>query len=232
MFFKKCSCLKHEDFSSCRSPKATTLQSLPIICACFGTGTLLEMITRVKEDCVDHRYKCEAIYIRSLNSTNLQIDQSQAVNAPRTLKANCNCFIPPPTADQKPVIEENSRAPGKFTGQSGEPLLPSLMPNTSNISSAQIFLETGALRNLILHPPRESLRAVPIPAPEVESQQLAAHCCAALAPPYSLGKLGTKIECRSPSPLMAHELEAGGLWVISLDLLGQGWDYQNQNFEL
>lgn len=133
------------------------------------------MITRVKEDCVGRRYKREAIYIRSLNSTNLQIVRSQAVNTPLTLRTDYNwSFIHRPTADQKPVREENSGAPGKFTGQSGEPLLPSLTPNTSNISSAQIFLETGALRNLIFHPPNESLRVVLIPAPEVESRQLAA----------------------------------------------------------
>lgn len=128
------------------------------------------------------RYKSEAIYIRSLNITNLQIDRSQAVNTPQTLRAHCNwSFIPRPTADQKPVRKENSGAPGKFTGQSGEPLLPSLMPNTSNISSTQIFLETGALRNLILHPPNKSLRVVLIPALEVESRQLAADGYTALA---------------------------------------------------
>lgn len=76
MLFKKAAVLS-ENFSSCRSTKATILQSLPIICVCLGIGNHLEMITRVKNDCVGHRYKCEAIYSRSLSNTNLRVDRSQ-----------------------------------------------------------------------------------------------------------------------------------------------------------
>lgn len=65
------------------------------------------MITRVKEDCVGRRYKREAVYIMSLNSTSLQIDGSLAVNTPQTLRVDCNwSFIRQPTADQKPFREE------------------------------------------------------------------------------------------------------------------------------
>lgn len=85
MFFKNVAVLS-ENFSSCRSPKATVLQSLPIICVCSGIGHHLEMITRVKEDCVGRRYRYEVVYIRSLSSANVRIDRSQAVNSPQTLR--------------------------------------------------------------------------------------------------------------------------------------------------
>lgn len=85
MLFKNVAVLS-ENFSSCCSPKATVLQSLPIVCVCSGIGHHLEMITRVKEDCVGRRYRREAVYSRSLSSTNLRIDQSQAVNSPQTLR--------------------------------------------------------------------------------------------------------------------------------------------------